>query len=111
MTRTQSRCASSAHYSPTDALACLKQRYRELLSSRPGKRFKELHERRATRGDSRKPFIFALAIGLIAIGAVLMILPGPGIPFLIAGFGLIAQEMYVVASTLDRAEVLLRKAI
>ena len=111
MTKIQSRCAPSGHYSPKDALACLKQRYHELLADRPGERFKKLHERRASRGESRKPLLLAFAIGLIAIGAILLILPGPGIPFLFAGFGLIAQEMLVVASALDRGELLVRKSM
>jgi hypothetical protein len=86
----------------------LRRHYEELKAGPPGKRFQELHRRRATRGKSRKPILIAAAIALIAIGIALLVLPGPGLIFLVGGIGLIAQELLVVARALDALELRLR---
>jgi Putative transmembrane protein (PGPGW) len=86
----------------------LKQHYEELKAGPPGKRFQELHRRRAARGKRRKSLVIAAAIALIAIGIAMLVLPGPGLIFLVGGVGLIAQELLVVARALDALELQLR---
>lgn len=52
--------------------------------------------------------MIAAAIVLIAIGIAMLVLPGPGLIFLVGGIGLIAQELLVVARALDALELQLR---
>jgi hypothetical protein len=48
------------------------------------------------------------AFGLLVIGALLLVLPGPGIPLIVAGLALLALEFVwaerLLAYTLRRAE-------
>jgi hypothetical protein len=48
------------------------------------------------------------ALGLLAIGALLLVLPGPGVPLIVAGLALLALEFVwaerLLAYTLDKAE-------
>jgi hypothetical protein len=55
-----------------------------------------------------KPFV---AIVLIVVGAVLCIIPGPGIPFIIVGAGLLGDEWRPLARALDRLEIRIRKIV
>ena len=47
----------------------------------------------------------------MAIGAILLVLPGPGLPILLLGGGLIARESALAARVLDWAEVRLRAVV
>lgn len=53
------------------------------------------------------------ALGLLAIGALLLVLPGPGLPLIVAGLALLALEFVwaerLLAYTLDKAERAKRK--
>ena len=88
----------------------LKQSYRELKASPPGKRFQELHRRRARGSEARRPLVLSAATIVLATGVVFLIVPGPGIPLVILGFSLIAQELLPVARALDWLELRLREA-
>ena len=46
---------------------------------------------------------------MLAIGVVLLVVPGPGIIFLAAGAALLAEESEVAARLIDRAELSVRK--
>lgn len=83
----------------------LKKHYEELKQSRPGQRFQELHERRSDRSPRRKALMIGGGVLLMIAGVVLMVLPGPGLPLLLGGFALVAQELQVVARALDSLEV------
>ncbi len=111
MTKTQVGELSGRKHPLRDALDLLRKRYREFAAGQPGKRFKELHERRARRGNSRKPLVIAMAVVVIVIGIVLLVLPGPGIPFLVVGMALAGQEVFFVARALDQGELLIRKVL
>lgn len=43
------------------------------------------------------------------VGVVLLFIPGPGIPFLILGAGLLAEQFHPAASVLDWLEVQMRR--
>jgi len=49
------------------------------------------------------------AVVLLMIGAILLFIPGPGIPFIIIGVGILGEQFRVVASALDSFELQLRK--
>ena len=87
----------------------LKKNYREWKASPPGKRFQELHQRRAERGSGSKAMRIATGVVLVVTGLLLLALPGPGIPFLVVGFALFAQEFAFVARGLDRLELWFRR--
>jgi hypothetical protein len=91
----------------------LKRQWRELLNERPGHRFRAQFERRkrAKCGKSclRRCFTVCAAVVLLIIGVALCLIPGPGIPFIILGAGLLAQRSRAVASALDWLEIKLRK--
>jgi hypothetical protein len=92
-------------------LAQLKTNYHELKASRPGKRFQELQVRRGKRGAGSRFLRLALSLGLVAVGVALLVLPGPGVPFLIVGLALLAQEAPFVARALDTTELRLRRLL
>ena len=83
--------------------------WRELQQGRPGHRFQSRYERtrRAEHrsGAGLRILLVVLAFVLIAIGVILLVIPGPGIPFLLLGGGLLATESQSVARFMDWCEV------
>ncbi|HVZ34296.1 MAG TPA: PGPGW domain-containing protein [Polyangiaceae bacterium] len=51
------------------------------------------------------------AAALIAVGTALLVLPGPGIPFIIAGVFVLAGEFAWAASMQERAVALWRQIV
>jgi hypothetical protein len=97
----------------TVMLSKLKRQWRELRNGRPGYRFRAQFERseRARAGKSffrRWSVVFVAAVFLF-VGIILCFIPGPGIPFIILGVSLLAEQFRTVASALDRLEIKLRK--
>lgn len=77
----------------------------------PGQRFRYLYElKRGSRGG-RLYRCAAIAVGalLFLVGVCLLALPGPGIPILLLGAGLMAQQSQGTARILDRTELRLRR--
>lgn len=92
-----------------------KRQWRTFRAGRPGSRFQDRYERSQKLKHSQpwhvrflKP---ALALVLIAGGVVLCFIPGPGIPLLIIGAGLFADNSLVLAQALDWMEVRLRRIV
>lgn len=88
--------------------ANIEQQFQAFKHSEPGHRFRELYERRSQSERGRKVAVMVVAGLVIATGVALMILPGPGIPVIVIGLAMIAQELQCVASTLDRLELKIR---
>lgn len=69
----------------------------------PAHRFRAKYE--ARRHSKRNPFVRALSVvggfALLIAGAVLMVIPGPGIPVALVGAGLLAREFRWAAVALD----------
>lgn len=90
-----------------------RKRWRDLQHGRPGHRFQSRYEqvRQVERrpGVGRRILIIAFAMVLIAIGAVLLVIPGPGILFLLMGGGMLATESRSVARFMDWSEIHGRK--
>ena len=93
----------------------LKRHWRQLRSSRPGRRFQEQYERhqraRQQHSGLRKFAQPAAGIFILALGAAFCVLPGPGIPFIIVGAALLAGESLLVARPMDRTELRIRKVL
>jgi hypothetical protein len=93
--------------------ASFRKHWRELQRGQPGRRFESRYERarQATRrgGAGHRILIMTLALVMIAIGVVLLVIPGPGIPVLLIGGGLLATESRTMARFMDWCEVKGRK--
>ena len=92
-----------------------KRQWHAFSDSPPGSRFAERYER-SRRARAGQPIFLRLlkpllALVLLAAGVVLCVIPGPGIPLLVIGAGLLADESRFLARALDGTEVRLRKVI
>ena len=96
-------------------LAGWKRQWRAFRGGRPGQRFEDRYERSTKRRQSQsvltrllKP---AAALVLIAVGIVLCFIPGPGLPLIALGAGLLADNSRSAARALDWFEVKVRKIV
>lgn len=88
-------------------LASLKKSWRAFLSYPPGQRFEQRYtERRRKRGEQSHDRAFYIGAGLLLVltGLFFMLVPGPGLPILLAGVALLAGESLRLARALDRLE-------
>jgi putative transmembrane protein PGPGW len=77
----------------------------------PGERFQRQYDRLQRRGHAVRVL---LAIGgalLVAAGIAFLILPGPGLPLLVVGLGLLAGLSHPLARAMDRAEPFVRRQL
>ena len=69
---------------------------------------RERRERHVERHIAVRAGVVASAFGLLLIGALLLVLPGPGIPLIVVALGLLALEFVwaerLLAWTLRKAE-------
>jgi hypothetical protein len=90
----------------------LKAQWKALEASRPGRRFQDRYERhRRSRSGAKivwRIVRFALAVAVVALGAVFMFIPGPAILFYFIAGALLATDSLPVAKVLDWLEVRLR---
>lgn len=90
----------------------LKQEWRALSHSRPGKRFQTRYEKKQRGGRSRgRTLKLAAAIALIAVGIVLLVIPGPGSVLMVVGAAMLAEESARVARALDAGEMRVRRLL
>jgi hypothetical protein len=89
--------------------AHFKQQWQELSNGKPGRRFQEYYLRRhfAARGRMRKLLVMTTGLAIFAAGLFFLVVPGPGLLFMLVGASMIAEESYLAARTLDRLELLL----
>jgi hypothetical protein len=86
--------------------------WRQLRSSPAGRRFQEFHEsREASRGATSRWVWLCIAWVLVVAGAILLMIPGPGIPLLALGMAAVARESAFVARLLDAAELRVRRLL
>jgi hypothetical protein len=91
-----------------------REHWRELRRGRPGRRFQARYERarQQKRARAAERIVLALiAVVFLAIGIVLVFIPGPAIPFFFLAGGLLATESLWVARFMDWSEVKLRLII
>lgn len=90
-----------------------KREWRAFRQSRPGERFQKRHEHSQEARKSQSWFVRVLkpaaAVVLVAGGIVLCFIPGPGLPLIVIGAGLLADESRTIARALDWTEVRLRR--
>lgn len=84
----------------------LKARWRTFVSVPRGERF-QAHHRRSHRPDAprwARVAAIAAAVVLMAIGVVMIVLPGPGLLVILAGAAMLAGESLLVARAMDRVD-------
>ena len=93
-------------------LSAIKQRWREFKKAKPGERFEARYERRrGADGLARKILMIAGGIALIIVGVLFLAIPGPGIPILLIGAGMLAQESRSAARALDSMELAIVRTV
>lgn len=89
----------------------LKRRVRRFMTAPSGTRFRAYHERLAQRPNLMRTL---LAVGcgmiLVALGMIMLVLPGPGLLIAAIGAVLIAGESLWAARLLDRVDRCLTRA-
>src|SRR5688572_13358785 len=87
----------------------MKRTLREVKHARPGHRFQEYHDRTKRSNSKGSPLARAVRISLamvaFTLGAVLVVIPGPAIPFFFLAAALLATESRLVARFMDWSEV------
>jgi uncharacterized protein (TIGR02611 family) len=94
-------------------LTNLKRSWKQFRRGRPGRRFQDEYER-TQRTRKNKPLVLRMlqpVIGclLLATGIVFLVIPGPGLPLVFVGAGLLAGRFLLIARAMDWCEVRLRK--
>jgi hypothetical protein len=88
----------------------LKNHWRELADSPPGKRFQSRYEKKQRDGRSNGRTLKLVAAALlIAAGIVLLVVPGPGSVLIVLGAALLAEESPRIARGLDWMEMRIRR--
>lgn len=91
----------------------LKRGWADFKKGRPGHRFQDRYQRKRQGRHKQSPFLRLLqpiaAVVLIAAGIILCVIPGPGLPLIIVGLGLLAERWLGLARALDWAEVRVRR--
>jgi hypothetical protein len=83
----------------------LKRRVRRFMTAPSGTRFRAYHERLAQRPNlMRTLLVVGSGLILLALGLILLVLPGPGLLIAAIGAALIAGESLTVARFLDRID-------
>ncbi len=93
----------------------LREHWLALKRGRPGHRFQDRYQRARKdphSGGVAQRFVFlGLGLLLLGVGGVLVVIPGPAIPFLFLAGGLLATESRGIARFMDWSEVKLRKIV
>jgi hypothetical protein len=93
-------------------IARFKEWANEIRALPPGERFETLHERHieSDHGVAKRAVGVVAGCGLILFGILELVIPGPGILFIVVGGALLAREFRVVAVAMDDGELRLRAA-
>ena len=102
------RVATKRHVN-SSSRSKLRARWDEFRRAKPGTRFQRFHDEQRGR---QRPWIRAAYIGAavasLAIGIVLVFIPGPAVVFFALTAALLAAQSASLARRLDSAEVWLR---
>ena len=85
----------------------IRKSFERLKSFEPGTRFqRQYKEHKATKSSAwMRPLLIVAGIAMIAVGAIGLVVPGPGLVGIAIGLALLARESLVIAKGMDRAEL------
>ena len=89
----------------------LREQWRHFIARPSGRRFQMRYRQRREKpsGTWRKIVLMSLGTGLVLLGIVMIVLPGPGLLAILVGAALIAQESLVASRVLDRIDLWLAR--
>jgi len=88
----------------------LKRRIQRFVATPSGSRFRVYHERLEQRPNlMRTMLVVGGGLILLALGMIMLVLPGPGLLVAAIGLALIAGESMWVARLLDRVDLFFTK--
>ena len=85
-------------------MAKLAAEWHAFRADSPGERFRHHYERSQLTSHAARIARALVGIVLVAVGIVLLFIPGPGLLVAFFGFALLSSQSHVLASALDRAE-------
>lgn len=83
----------------------------KLRNDPPGERFQRQYDRLQQRSAVVRVLLSIAGGLLVAAGVAFMVLPGPGLPLLVVGLGMLAGLSHKLARALDRAEPFIRRQL
>jgi hypothetical protein len=88
----------------------VRQRVHELRQAQPGQRFQQYYRQRQVKRSHRVLRLLLMTVGLVCvlIGFLMLVTPGPGVVFLLAGGAFLAEESLWVARAFDGTELRMR---
>jgi hypothetical protein len=104
---------SSSSTRKSGPIARLKKWGHEVRALPPGSRFETLHERHTEgkHGVAMRCVGVVAGVGLVLVGLVQLVVPGPGMLFIVLGAALLAREFHVIAVAMDTAELRIRAIV
>ena len=91
------------------ALAEVKTEWKHFKDDKPGARFRNHRERMKEKPRGHSVVAIMIGLLLVAVGVVLLFIPGPGSLFIAFGVALIASHSKKLSAMMDRAEPKLRR--
>jgi hypothetical protein len=91
-----------------------REHWEDLKRGRPGHRFQDRYARarKSAKAGALQRLVFLIG-GIVAllIGVVLVVIPGPAVPFFFLAGGMLATESRVIARFMDWSEVRVRNVL
>ena len=93
--------------------AAIKQQWQQLRKAPPGERFQKRYRRSHARVGKPLWRITQIVIGVILVigGIIFCFIPGPGLPLIFIGAGLLANHSLAIARAMDWLELRIRKIL
>lgn len=91
------------------ALAEVKREWKLFKDDHPGERFRNHRERMQHKPRGHSIIMLVVGLVLVAIGVVLLFIPGPGSLFIVFGLALFASHSRRLSDLMDRGEPALRR--
>jgi UPF0716 family protein affecting phage T7 exclusion len=85
-------------------MAKLAAEWHAFRADSPGERFRHHYERSQQTSHAARLARAAIGVALLAVGIVLLFIPGPGLLVGFFGLALLSSQSHALASALDRAE-------
>jgi hypothetical protein len=91
----------------------IKRSWSEFQALPPGRRFQSYYRKAHGAGGLRAKNLLQIGLGLLLliVGGIMLVIPGPGIPVVVAGAVLVARHVKPAAKSLDWIDVHARRVI